>query len=31
MDLHEHSGTGIASAHERVSFKHKINTVDMVA
>jgi alpha-amylase/alpha-mannosidase (GH57 family) len=27
---HEHSGTGIASAHERVSFKHKINTEDMV-
>jgi 4-alpha-glucanotransferase len=26
---HGYSGTGIASAHERVSFKHKIDVVDM--
>ena len=28
---HGHSGAGIASAHDRVSFKHKIDAVDMEA
>ena len=28
---HEHSGAGIASAHERLSFKHKIDAGDMEA
>lgn len=28
---HGHGGTGIASAHERVSFKHKIDALDLVA
>ncbi|WP_368730360.1 alpha-amylase/4-alpha-glucanotransferase domain-containing protein [Nitrosospira sp. NpAV] len=27
----EHNGTGIASAHDRISFKHKIETIDMEA
>lgn len=27
----EHSGAGIASAHDRISFKHKIDAIDMEA
>lgn len=30
-NANEHNGAGIASAHDRVSFKHKIDAVDMEA